>query len=183
MAVKLSVGLQKKVGQPDFGSLGASCNVEFEIDQGLLEHDLSGFHQKVAETFAACRDAVHAQLGQPQEIPDHSARNGNSADTTRHAQHARHTQHSSFGTGSGSSSGIGIGSDHQNGNGRIHGSGVASATQSQVRAIFAIARRNRVDPSQVVRERFQVTRPEDLSIREASSLIDELKQAASGGRS
>ena len=177
MAVKLSVGLQKKVGQPDFGSLGASCNVEFEIDQGLLEHDLSGFHQKVAETFAACRDAVHAQLGQPREIPDHSARNGNSADTTRHAQHARHTQHSSSGNSSG------IGSDHQNGNGRIHGSGVASATQSQVRAIFAIARRNRVDPSQVVRERFQVTRPEDLSIREASSLIDELKQAASGGRS
>mgnify|MGYP003351377640 CR=1 FL=1 len=31
MGVKLSVGLQKKVGLPEFGSLGASCHVEFEI--------------------------------------------------------------------------------------------------------------------------------------------------------
>ena len=62
MAVKLSVGLQKKVGLPNFGSLGASCHVEFEIDRGLLEHDLDGFHQKVSEVFVACRQAVHDQL-------------------------------------------------------------------------------------------------------------------------
>ena len=31
MAMKISVGLQKKVGQPNFGSLGASCHVVFEI--------------------------------------------------------------------------------------------------------------------------------------------------------
>ena len=62
MAVKLSVGLQRKIGLPEFGSLGASCNVEFEIDSSLLEHDLKGFHQKVSDAFVACRQAVHNQL-------------------------------------------------------------------------------------------------------------------------
>ncbi len=37
MAVKVSCGLQKKIGQPDYGSLGASCQVEFEIDVSLIE--------------------------------------------------------------------------------------------------------------------------------------------------
>ena len=44
MAMKISVGLQKKVGQPNFGSLGASCHVEFEIDPSLVESNLDGFH-------------------------------------------------------------------------------------------------------------------------------------------
>jgi len=47
MAVTLSVGLQKKVGLPDYGSLGASCHVEFEVDRSLLDSNLDGFHQKV----------------------------------------------------------------------------------------------------------------------------------------
>jgi hypothetical protein len=39
-----------------------------------------------------------------------------------------------------------------------------------------LSRRSRIDPAVLVRERFQVDRPEALSIREASSLIDELKR-------
>ena len=54
------------------------------------------------------------------------------------------------------------------------------ATASQVRAINAIADRNRVDLVGLLRDRFQLDRLEDLSISEASSLIDELKGAANG---
>jgi hypothetical protein len=152
MAVKLSVGLQKKVGQPDYGSFGASCHVEFEIDRSMLDQDMDGFHQKIADAFAACRQAVNDQLAQQS---GHSSSNGNG-----HAgNHSSRNGHS-----------------HTNGNGNGARQEVSSATQSQVRAIFAIARRHRLDPNSVVQERFHLNRVEDLSIQEASSLIDELKR-------
>jgi len=47
MGMKISVGLQKKVGQPNYGSLGASCHVEFELDMAMIENNLEGFHNKV----------------------------------------------------------------------------------------------------------------------------------------
>ena len=71
---------------------------------------------------------------------------------------------------------------HSNGNGHAHGNrhqtqpAGGTATQSQVRAIFAIARRQRLDPLGLIQERFHRDRLEDLSIREASSLIDDLKR-------
>ena len=40
MAMKINVGLQKKVGQPNYGSLGASCQIEFEMDSALLESNM-----------------------------------------------------------------------------------------------------------------------------------------------
>ena len=138
MAVTVSAGLQKKVGLPDYGSFGASCHVEFEIDRSMLDQNLDGFHQKVADAFAACRQAVNDQLAQPAK---HPAPNGNG---------------------------------HSNGHQDRPAAG--TATQSQVRAIFAIARRQRMDPQNLVQERFHRNRLEDLSIREASSLIDELKR-------
>src|SRR5947208_1587697 len=62
MAVKLSVGFQKKSGLPNYGSLGARCDVEFEIDPSLLQSDLEGFHEKARRAFSACQQAVNDQL-------------------------------------------------------------------------------------------------------------------------
>ncbi len=152
MAVTLSVGLQKKVGLPDYGSFGASCHIEFDIDRSLIDTDLDGFHQKIAGAFAACRQAVNDQLAQQS---GHSSPNGNG-----HAGKNSNPHGHSLTNGNGSEQKVG------------------AATQSQVRAIFAIARRQRIDPATVVRERFNVDRPEDLSIREASTLIDDLKRGA-----
>ncbi|QDS88774.1 hypothetical protein EC9_29690 [Rosistilla ulvae] len=153
MALTLSVGLQKNVGLPDYGSLCASCHVEFEIDRSLIDNDLEGFHRKVAGAFAACRQAVNDQLVQQSAYSSSPQSNGKPNSTPHHNGHAQHS-----------------------GNGQSTARDVGTATQSQVRAIFAIARRQRVDPASLVHKRFNVDRIEDLSLREASTLIDELKR-------
>jgi hypothetical protein len=159
MGVKLSVGLQKKVGLPEFGSYCASCHVEFEVDRCLIENDLDGFHQKVSDAFVACRQAVNDQLALANQAdvevkraaPDNrQGRNGYSV--------------ASKPNGNASS------------NEQPQRPDVGTITQSQLRAIHAISRRSSLDAASLLRERFKADRFESLSIREASELIDHLKR-------
>lgn len=77
----LSVGVNKKIGLPDYGSLGASCHVAIELDQGLLQTDLAGFHERIQLAFSACRQAVNDELARQQSgghvPPPPSPANGN----------------------------------------------------------------------------------------------------------
>lgn len=163
MPLKLNVGLSKKVGQPDYGSLGASCHVEVELDSTLIQHDLDGFQRHVRNAFIACRQAVQDELARH-----------NAAGTNGHGSPGQNVQaeHSA----NGHHDGNGHGNGHGNGRRRTP----RKATSSQVRAIYAIADRQRLDVGQIVQERFQVAQAEDLSIAEASDLIDSLKGTANG---
>jgi hypothetical protein len=58
MPLKLNVGLSKKVGLPDYGSLGASCHVEVELEGSLIHHDLESFQRHVKNAYVACHQAV-----------------------------------------------------------------------------------------------------------------------------
>ena len=49
MPLKLNVGISKKIGLPDYGSLGTTCNVEVEVDGRLIFDDLDGF--AIADAF------------------------------------------------------------------------------------------------------------------------------------
>jgi len=60
--MKLNVGLSKKLGLPDYGSVGASCHLELELDQALIASDLDGFQDRVRRTFTVCRQAVEDEL-------------------------------------------------------------------------------------------------------------------------
>src|SRR5688500_9625723 len=79
MPMTLNVGLSKKIGLPDYGSLGASCHVELELDSALLSTDLDSFHSKVKQAFVACSQAVKDELYRQQASSgaDSASTNGN----------------------------------------------------------------------------------------------------------
>jgi len=101
MPMTLNVGLSKKVGLPDYGSVGASCSVQVELDAQLLRDDLDGFHAQVRNAYAACRQAVHDELSRhqtngisQQPIANHDASTGRTG---------RHNGHGHSATSNGSS--------------------------------------------------------------------------------
>ncbi len=54
MPLKLTVGLSKKVGLPNYGSLGATCGVDVEFHSQALHADPEAFGRQVRDAFAAC---------------------------------------------------------------------------------------------------------------------------------
>jgi len=64
--MKITAGVGRKLGLPEYSSLSASCHVEFEADAGLLQGDLEGFQQRVRRAYAACAQAVREELARQQ---------------------------------------------------------------------------------------------------------------------
>jgi hypothetical protein len=160
MPLKLTVGLARKIGQPNYGSLGASCGVEVELESNLFRGDPDAFRARVRDAFLACRRAVDDELERLQSSPDASKANGN-------AEH------------SGSN-----GPWPSNGNGptspqppSTNGDVRRAATPRQLRTIVAIARRQRANLESLLRTEYGVASPDELSLAQASRLIDGLRAA------
>jgi len=66
MSMKLNVGVCRKIGQPNFGSQGASCDVQLELAESMIFDDPGTFQQQVRRAYAACERAVDEQLGENQ---------------------------------------------------------------------------------------------------------------------
>jgi hypothetical protein len=158
--MKLNVGVSRKVGLPDYSSVGASCNLELEIDSGLIDRDLEAFHARVRDTYVAAHQAVHDELarlqapGEPRtEAPDagsSSRPGGNGHGSDKRSNHPSRFQ-------------------------EAPSRGRKPATPSQVKAIMAIARRQNADLVGMLRQEFEATDPEELTLKQASELIDLLK--------
>ena len=152
MPLKLTVGLSKKVGLPNYGSLGATCGLEIELASSALHVDPEGFERQVRDGFAACAQAVQEELDRhrpPPSVP--SSNNHPDPDGPDGSAYRR----------------AGV-------NGQRH----RPATGSQIRALRAISGRRGVDLEGLVCGRFGVDGPEELSVAEASRLIDELQAPA-----
>jgi hypothetical protein len=161
--LKLHAGVSKKVGLPGFSSASASCTIKAELDSSLL-NDTEGFQIVVQRAYQSCEQAVQDQIArltsdgpetsQPQEIVEVRA--------SPAIQGARITTNGAEQPVTNSA----VFRDQPN---------PCPATASQVRAIRAICSRRKIDLLSLLRERFGLTTADELGIRQASNLIDELK--------
>jgi hypothetical protein len=171
--LKLHAGVSKKVGLPGFSSASASCTIEAELDSSLLQ-DHEGFQIVVQKAYASCEKAVEDQIArltsddqsdasqphsQPQEVVE--------VRTSPAISGARITTN-----GAGTN-----GAELRATNRAVFRDAPSPrpATASQVKAIRAIAARRKIDLVSLLRERFGLTTADELGIRQASNLIDELK--------
>ena len=156
MSMRLNVGLSRKVGEANYGSRGASVNLDLELDSALVA-DPAKLQERIRQLFALVRISLK------EELNGNGAVNGQAANPelppapTAPAPHA-------------------------NGNGGSRSGGERLATPAQVKALYGITRRQKVDLHALLRDRCRVERPEDLSLRQASSLIDTLQAADTAPR-
>jgi hypothetical protein len=155
--LKLHAGVSKKVGLPGFSSASASCTIEAELDSSLL-NDTAGFQIVVQRAYQSCEQAVQDQIArltnegpstatEPQEVIEVRTSPAISGATVTRIPAAQFSNQPS----------------------------PRPATASQVKAIRAIAARRKIDLVGLIRERFGLTTADELGIRQASNLIDELK--------
>ena len=163
MPLKISAGLSKKAGLPDYGSLGASCHVEFEADVGLLRDDLDGFQRQVRNAYVACAQAVNDELARHHDQP---GANGTGRNGTHPSTSARSDENRQNGNG-----------HHSNGN---NGYG---ASQKQVEYIQQLARQIKglgVRRLETLSQKMFGKPIAGLTSLDASGLIDTLKSVKAG---
>ncbi len=66
MPLTLNVGIARKLGQPGYSSIGASCNLQVELENGLLG-DPENLQGKIRQAYLACSKAVQAGTGSPHD--------------------------------------------------------------------------------------------------------------------
>ena len=179
MPLVLNVGLSKKLGLPDFSSVGATCHVTVELDASLLQNDLETFNRHVRNAYVACSQAVNDELARQrpaQTTATNNAGNGNGAATTPKANGNGNGHHTN---GNGTS---------QNGNGNGNGNqptGSPHHRASQKQLDFASQLSRQIKGLGVRRLEELASKMfgkplADLSSLDASSLIDTLKAIKEG---
>jgi hypothetical protein len=178
MPLILNVGISRKLGLPDFGSVGATCNVTVELDAALLTRDPDAFQRHVRNAYAACSQAVNDELAR-QTTPGMAAPSGNGVHTAAAAPHGN-------GNGNGAAQAASAKAGNGNGtsgNGNGNGNGSHAASQKQMGYVNQLARQIR---GLGVRKLDSLTgkmfgKPlAGLTSLDASSLIDTLKAIKDG---
>lgn len=134
MPFKLHIATSRKIGQPNYGSRGASVGLELEVDSSLVKEPRQ-LHEQIARLFRLTQQSVDQELGISESLQTAS---------DRVCYQAR------------------------------------PATPAQVRALHAIAHRQRLDLIAELSTRFGVSRPSDLSLDEACQLIAAIQPGRNG---
>jgi len=161
MPIKLNVGASRKVGENNYGSRGASINLELELDASLV-NEPARLQERMRHLFGLIRVSLAEELNGSDTAPTQPAPRDPTPPASNGAPHTSN------------------GAPHSNGRNGVQRSGGGSrpATPAQIKALYGIARRQGLDLAAWLRERTRVARPDDLTLHEASQLIDDPKGSA-----
>ena len=148
MPLKLNVGLSRKVGEANYGSRGASVNVEMELESSLVGEPAK-LQERIRQIFGIVRTSLAEELNG----------NGHSLSQRLRQGHQRRTAAMSS-TGNGGGRDGGAADQHFSGRHPVPGQGPAP-----------IAKSKGLNLTRLLQGRYQVDRPEDLGIKQASQLI------------
>jgi hypothetical protein len=160
MSTKINVGLSRKIGQPNFGSLGASCHIDLEIDTQTASRGPEAIQRQILGAFAVCKQAIDTELAksesqqavtaaydfQPAEQPSAPRRQTYQppASDPSVAMPPRQPR---------------------------------PATAAQIKALHTIASRAGLTLASELQQHCGVNNPQQLTIQQASQMIDHLKQS------
>ena len=136
MPTKVTVGLCKKRGLPNFGSISVSCHMDVHLDdqETATPETVTAY---VERAFARCRNSIAQELAKHESEPTPAASTASEPASHRHP--------------------------------------ARPATDAQVRAIRAIASKQGIVLAVELHDRFGVRSPNQLTLTQASQLIDSLK--------
>ena len=177
MPLRLNIGLSKKLGLPDFGSLGASCNLDVELDAALLQADPEALQRHAKNAFDACRRAVQEELARNQAAVTTPAGNpsANHPPATAANAGSNGNGHGGAGNGNGHASG-----DGSNGNGRSNGHPASEKQMTYVRQLAGHIKGLGVRRLEALANKMFCKPVASLTSLEASGLIDALKGIKAG---
>ncbi len=177
---KLSATLSKKVPIPglEYSSQQFSCGLEMELSG---EQTQESIRQNIRKLYVLLHTAIdeeiqhaianppmfmnslHNAASRPQTSPDGNNNRWKARSYGDDRQNRWDSQHSCNRRGYG---------------GNSNGGNSGRATQAQVKAIFAISKNNGIDRrdlQEMLEERFNIGQPDQLSIKQASKVIETLK--------
>ena len=76
MPLKTNIGVSRKVADNNYGSRGASVNLEVELDSTLI-NDPERFHDRIRQVFRLAQQAIDEELGRQQGNGNAVNTNGN----------------------------------------------------------------------------------------------------------
>jgi hypothetical protein len=161
MTIKINVGVNKKIGLPDYGSAGGHCNIEIEADNSILDN-ADQFLQRVKAAYELARQSVETELA-------HHRPGGNAVNQTRSPGQSNRESESQ---------------PKQDYHNRNSTGNTFTASPKQQQFIASLIKGvkgldwNKLD--KFCSKKFGKTCSQ-LSSKEASTLIEDLKAAKSGG--
>lgn len=157
MPTGITVGVSRKLGQPNFGSHGADCHIDFELGGDPMVDRSSELSEQIRKAFAVCRAEVQREL-HAQVDADQEPRFESRSDPLPQS--------------SGTSASTSV---NNRSGGSQNGSRSRPASEAQVRAIHAIASKANVTLASHLQQYYGKESPQQLTLRQASELIESLK--------